>query len=582
MEKYVYQDVQLFLEGDIWIDGQKEIELRNSGGGAVVEALISRYRHVGDDFLKAVKGGFRLTLWDRDKQKLIVAVDPFATKPIYYLVQNGRFAFGPGVSCISRVPGFDREVDPNVLYFYLNHSFVPAPHSIYRKIRRLEPGQYIVWHKENLSIRQYWDIQYNEDQRLSADIASDLVYAGVDRALQFYVASQSCTETEMGAFLSGGTDSSTLVGLLSKIQNKPVNAFSVGFDEQAYNEIHYARVAAKHYGAVAHECFVSPEDALKALPVLAESFDEPFGNSSAIPTYFCLRMAKEAGVKVMFAGDGGDELFAGNERYLSEKVFLPFDLLPAGAQALSKRVARCLPALYPLGKIRRYIERASEPNPDRFFYYQLFLSRNEGALFTADFMAQVDQAFPLAVPRRHYSNVQSAAALNRLLYLDLKMCIADNDLFKVNRMAESIDIKVCFPYLDRNLAELTGKIPVSLKLKGSEKRYIFKKAFGKLLPEEILKKKKHGFGLPIVGWLRNHSGFKDLARALLLDNSSLQRGYFQRPAMEALFARQEQEAGNLYSSAIWNLMMLELWHQNHFDRLVNPHLGITFASQYGV
>jgi asparagine synthase (glutamine-hydrolysing) len=227
-----------------------------------------------------------------------------------------------------------------------------------------------------------------------------------------------------------------------------------------------------------------------------------------------------------------------------------------------------LPAARPLHKIRRYIERASEPNPARFFHYQLYIKQQSADFLTKDFIQILDEEFPLFMPRRHYQKVTSAAPLNRLLYIDLKMCIADNDLFKVNRMAEASGVKVCYPYLDRNLAEMTGKIPAHLKLKGFEKRYIFKKAFGKLLPEEILRKKKHGFGLPVARWLRDHPGFRELTRSLLLDAKPLQRGYFKRKGLEKLLQKHDKESSDYYGPFIWNLMMLELWHQKYWDRAV--------------
>jgi asparagine synthase (glutamine-hydrolysing) len=171
------------------------------------------------------------------------------------------------------------------------------------------------------------------------------------------------------------------------------------------------------------------------------------------------------------------------------------------------------------------------------------------------------------MPREHYRKVIAAAPLNRLLYMDLKMCIADNDLFKVNRMAEALGVKVCYPYLDRGLAEITGKLPVGLKLKGFQKRYIFKRAFAKLLPEEILRKKKHGFGLPIAHWLRTHAGFRETAHSLLLDTSAMQRGYFNRSALEKLLRQHDEEKSDFYGTFIWNIMMLELWHRNHKDKL---------------
>ncbi len=561
------RDCRLLLDGDVGVASGCSVSQAIASQPLAVDEIINRYDTLGAEFLRDLKGGFRLVLWDLRKQTLIVAVDPFATKAIYYFEKGGNLAVAGKVSDLNHHPAFDREIDPNVLFFYLNYSFVPAPHSIYRGARRLQPGQYLVWRKKHLSVNQYWDIEYAEDFNLTEAAAANQVYDSVEGALRFSISSHGQSPDRLGAFLSGGTDSSTLVGLLAKAQSSPVKTFSVGFTEQAYNEIEYARIAAKQFGAAAHECFVSADDALKAMPVLASSFDEPFGNSSAIPTYFCLRTAKEAGVTTMLAGDGGDELFGGNERYLSERLFLPYDRLSPQLQKLSLGIGRLLPqSVFPLSKVRRYMERASEPNPDRFYHYQLFISQNAGEYFTPEFLTQVDPEFVLAPARYYYGGVPNTSALNRLLYMDLKMCIADNDLFKVNRMAEALDINVQYPYLDRDVAELTGRIPASLKLKGTKKRYIFKRAFQNLLPQEILNKTKHGFGLPVAGWIRRHQQFREMARSLLLDRTSVERGYFKRIALETVLEKHEREPSDFYGQYIWYFMMLELWHRDHFER----------------
>jgi asparagine synthase (glutamine-hydrolysing) len=560
------EGIRFFVEGDIQIGEAPLLDANGPARSKVAQALLDHYRKRGDAFVEDLHGGFRLALWDSEKQKLLLAVDPFGTRSLYYCCANGTVIFAPKISYVAASPFVSKEIDPNAIYFFLNHSFIPAPYTIYRGIKRLEPGQCLLWQSGSVSVRQYWDIEYHEDQTLRADTAADLIRSSVECSVRSLLeAHDSCPEN-IGAFLSGGTDSSTLVGLMSQLGRGRVKSFSVGFAEERYNEIRYARIAAARFNADAHERFVSADDALAAVPVLAAHFDEPFANASAIPTYFCLRAAKDAGINVMFAGDGGDELFAGNERYLGEKHFLPFDMLPPTLQVLSKRIGTSLPAVYPLTRVRRYIERASEPNPDRFFHYQLYIRQQSREFLTDDFTATLDQEFPLEMPRRHFRKVASATALNRLLYMDLKMCIADNDLFKVNRMAEASGVKVCYPYLQRNLAELTGTIPAGLKLKGSEKRYIFKKAFEKLLPEEILRKKKHGFGLPVARWLRTHAGFKDIARSLLLDAKPLQRGYFRRTGLETLLQKHDHESSDYYGPFIWNLMMLELWHQKYCDQ----------------
>jgi asparagine synthase (glutamine-hydrolysing) len=557
--------IKYFLDGAIRINGDKLSDTHGPNRTGLCDALLKSYRAKGENFLNDLTGGFRLALWDSDKKKLLVAVDPFATRPIYFSSAKGMFRFAPRISCFSNVPGFAKTIDSNALYFYLNHSFIPAPFTAYREIRRLEPGHYLCWQDGKVRIRQYWDLKYDEDFGLNESQAAELIRSSVEESVRSCLDAQPCDGSELGAFLSGGTDSSTLVGLMTNVSGERIKTFSVGFSEEQYNEIEYARIAANHYGADSHERFVSAAEALSLMPLLARQFDEPCGNSSAIPTYFCLRSARDNGVKVMFAGDGGDELFGGNERYLAEKYFLPFDIAPNSMQLMMARMAACLPPVYPVTKISRYFEQASLPNPKRFFRYQVFVSEHMDEFLTDDFRRDIDRDFELRIPQQHYRNVSSAAPLNRLLYMDLKMCIADNDLFKVNQMADAAGVDVCYPYLDRSLAELTGKIPASLKVRGLQKRYVFKKAFQNLLPEEILRKKKHGFGMPTGEWLRHHGGFRDLARSLLLEPRALQRGYFKRSALEQLLKRHDEETSAYYGTYIWYFMMLELWHRHHVE-----------------
>jgi asparagine synthase (glutamine-hydrolysing) len=224
-----------------------------------------------------------------------------------------------------------------------------------------------------------------------------------------------------------------------------------------------------------------------------------------------------------------------------------------------------LPSTFPFGKVRNYVRRSNLANPERFFSYELYLHQHTTEFFTDEFMKLLDPEFALSVPRNYYRSVAGAGLINRLLYMDLKLAIGDNDLFKVNRVAEGFGLKVRYPYLDQRLAALTAKIPVHLKIRGFQKRYIFKEAFSELLPRETLLKKKHGFGLPTGDWLRRDPGFRDLARSLLLDSRSLERGYFRPGALERLLRSHDEEKSNYYASIIWNFMMLELWHRTHVD-----------------
>jgi asparagine synthase (glutamine-hydrolysing) len=275
-------------------------------------------------------------------------------------------------------------------------------------------------------------------------------------------------------------------------------------------------------------------------------------------------MACEAGVTVMFAGDGGDELFAGNERYVTEKVFTLYHKIPSTLRPPIDHLVELFPPISPFTKVSSYIRKAKLMPIERFFSYQLYFKDHANEYFSDEFRGSLDLDFPNRIHQRHYLNAgEEVDPLNRLLFMDLKLAIADNDLFKVNRSAEIFGVRVVYPYLDKTVAFASARIPARLKLKGWRKRYIFKKAFMNLLPNEILIKKKHGFGLPTGDWLRTHSGFRDLARSLLLDQRSINRGYFRRKALEDLLRRHDSEMTSYFGSQIWNVMMLELWHRVH-------------------
>ena len=561
---FVKNELSLFVDGFVDVDGGA-VSVTSRGEDGFADRLMSLYKREGARFLKRLRGSFALALWDTSDRRLILAVDPFATRSLYYWSNFDRLAFAPRLSFFSKHTDIPREIDRNIIYFYLNHSFVPGPFTIYQNIKRLEPGQCLVWEEGRGSLQQYWDMTYCEERNVPEEVVCEHLRAAVEESLRFYLRYLNLEPAECGAFLSGGTDSSTVVGLLSQITQQSVNTFSVGFDEERYNEIYYARIAASHFRGEPHEYFVRPDEALDAISLMAREYEEPFGNSSAIPTYFCLKMAREAGVNHMFAGDGGDELFGGNERYLTEKVFTLYHAIPGWIRRGTDAIAEVLPMANPWSKLRNYVHKANQPVPDRFFCYQLYFRDHASEYFTNEFQSSIDADFPIRIPRRHYERVGDISPLNRLLYMDLKMAIADNDLFKVNRMAEALGIQVWYPYLDTHVAAMSGRIPAELKLRRWTKRYIFKKAFGDLLPREILTKTKHGFGLPTGDWLRTHAGFRDLAHSLLLDSRSKQRGYFQPRALKKLLKKHDEESSGYYGSQIWNFMMLELWHRNHVD-----------------
>ena len=514
-----------------------------------------------------LRGAFALAVWNERARRLVLAVDRLGFRRLYY--STGGAADGAALAFASRaattlaLAGGPATVDPEAVYAYLNLGTVPAPASIFRAVRRLPPGSRLVWQDGETTVAPWWDMRYAERRQPLAEAATALreaTEAAVREQLDGLDAKRA------GAFLSGGTDSSTVVGLMGRASGEQPQAFSIGFAEARYNELDYAVLAARHFGAAHYTRVVGADDALAAVPELVDAYDEPFGNNSAIPTYLCARLARETGVETLLAGDGGDEIFGGNERYRREQVLARYRLLPAPVRrGLVEPLLRALPngGMTPLGKAQRYVERASAPNPRRFYSTEFYVMRERAQILAPEFLAQVALDAPERVAQRHFDAAAGTAELNRLMYVDLKITLGDNDLFKVTRSAARAGVTVRFPLLDHRLVELTGTLPAWHKVRGTEKRYLFKRAFAPLLPREILAKTKHGFGLPVADWLRTHPGFRALLHDTLGAAAARQRGYFAPGAVDDLIRRHDAGTTPFYGDILWTILMLELWHLRH-------------------
>ena len=534
-----------------------------SAGTSSARALEQLYARYGTDFVTRLRGAFAIVIWVPAQRRLVLVSDRLGFRRLYYAVSDEGVAFGSRVKSPLALPGSSPALDPDAIYAYLNFGTVPAPQSIYREIRRLAPGHTLVWENGRTTLHKYWDVVYSEHS-IGKLAAARALYGQTAEAVQQTLTGLQTKET--GAFLSGGTDSSAVVGLASRLTGERVQAFSIGFQEERYNELEYAELAARHFDAAHYARVVTADEALRCLPDIVSAYDEPFGNNSALPAYLCARYARETGVRVLLAGDGGDEIFGGNERYRREAILARYRRIPAALRrGLIEPVMRRFPADAPglTGKARRYVERASLPNPDRFYSSEFFVNQNRGWLLHPDFEIATTPDWPLRVARGHFEGAAGASELNRLLHVDLKITLADNDLFKVARTAEAAGLGVRFPLLDHPLVEFMATLPASYKVRGTEKRYIFKQAFRDLLPKEILAKVKHGFGLPTSDWLKKHPGFRELGRDTLLSRRSLDRGYFAPGAVEELFRLHEADHTPFYGDRLWTLLMLELWHQRH-------------------
>ncbi|HET8579230.1 MAG TPA: asparagine synthase-related protein [Methylomirabilota bacterium] len=547
---------------DLDLTNPDELQLA-AGPDAAARALEEGYRRQGAAFLGRLRGAFAIALWWPRERRLVIAADQLGIRRLYYAAGPEGFAFGTRARLPLDLLGAPRDIDPDSVYAYLNFATIPAPRTIYRDARRLPPGQVLCWEDGTLRIEPYWDIQY-EERRLSRAVAAPALFRHTEEAVREALRGTDIKQT--GAFLSGGTDSSTVVGLMKRITGERVNAFSIGFLESRYDESQYAELTARHFDTAHYTRVVTPDDAFVCLPEIVEAYDEPYGNNAALPTYLCARLAQETGMRLLLAGDGGDEIFGGNERYARERLFARYRLIPAALRrGLIEPILRAVPPgrMDLLGKAQRYVQRAAQPNPERFFATEFFIGQERERLLHPDFRAAITPDLPMRIARGHYEAVRTRSELNRLLYVDLKITIGDDDLFKVTRMAELAGLAVRFPMLDPRLVEFMGTLPAWHKVRATEKRHLFKRAFSALLPAATLAKVKHGFGLPISDWLRSHRPFRELARDTLLSSRSLGRGYFAPGAVEELFRLHENDRTPFYGDTLWTLLMLELWHQRH-------------------
>ncbi len=535
--------------------------LRPGEGG-----LIGRlYAQEGAAFVRRLRGAFAVAIWDRRQGQLLLAADQMGIRRLYYSVGGPETVFASRVSAILAAPGVRTQVDPQAIYDYLNFRFIPAPATPFTGVRRLPPAYGLVVGSGHTKLQPFWDMSYPEEQ-LSEERAATQLYRLTHQAVADTMTGLDPRMT--GAFVSGGTDSSTVLGLMTYVTREPTSAFSIGFNEQSYDEMHYAKLAAERFGARHYTRRITAADAFEALPRLVDAYDEPFGNNSMLGTFICAQLARDHGVTWLLAGDGGDEIFGGNERYRMDRVFARYGRVPALLRrGLLEPILMGLPDGLPgpFGKAQRYIRRANLPNPRRFYSYEFHVAQNAEALLMPDFHRATAPEGPWRRLEEHYHRVQATSELNRLLYLDLKLTIADNDLYKVTRTAELAGVGVRFPLLTLPLVEFTGTLPAAFKLRGLEKRYLFKRAFRGLLPREILAKRKHGFGVPTADWLKNDARFRGLARDTLLSTRALQRGYFRREALERLFALHADDSTPFYGDILWSFLMLELWHQRHMD-----------------
>ncbi len=558
-------------DGDIviyWGELYNAKELASSGSPPPGETLCGPaaivwhlYRRNGAAMLETLNGQFALVAWLGRPRRLFAAADRFGTMPLRCYLDESQFVVATRSDHIRRCPGVQAAIDPQAVYDYVAFGMIPAPATAYRNIRKIACREYVEY-DGRLYVGGHSPLRFPEDARASRREMYGRTHAVIEQAVTRRLPPRKDDAT-IGAFLSGGLDSSTVLGKMCEHLGRGADAFTVGFDEPRFNELHYARIAARHFGAALHEHLVTPEHTLEAIDAILDQYDEPFGNSSAVPVYHCAKFANEHGKHVLLAGDGGDEIFAGNPQYLTDKVFETYQHVP---RPLRKLLIEPLVFGFPFGsrvrlieRARKYIRRSNTPNPERLFSYGFLETVGPAAIFHEEFLRQVAPDHPWQTRRQCYRSAQAVSEVNRVLNVDLHFVVSDSDIRKVTEMSGRAGVRVRYPMLDPDVVALAGSLPGRWLLRGYRLRAFYKEAMEGYLPPEIIAKKKHGFGLPFSVWLRGHAGLRERMQTAFSDPQAAGFRVFREGFLDELVRRYEADETNYYGSVIWVLMMLMLW-----------------------
>lgn len=519
--------------------------------------LLRALQAQGKDALARIGGDFALAAWDGKQRRGLLAVDRSGVNQLVYGRANGSLAFASNLDMVAAFPGVRRELSQQGIFDYLFYHVSPGPQTIYTDLLRVPPGHCVEFGPEGVAAPgAYWSMQFHEQRDQPQDALKHEFISLMQAAVQ-----EASEGVASGAFLSGGTDSSTVSGMLSRASSEPARTFSIGFDVAGYDEMEYARIAAKHFGCEHHEYYVTPKDVVDAVPKIAASYDQPFGNASAVPTYYCAKLARDHGVTRLLAGDGGDELFGGNERYAKHHLLSLYQSVPSGLRRLLiEPLLLSTPGVQripPLRKLRSYVEQARPAMPQRYTSYNLLMFLGNANVFSPDFLASIDAEHPQRLLADAHAPFANASLINQMQGIDMRFTLADGDLPKVTHMCELAGVDVAFPMLDERVIEFSERLGSDLKLRGTHLRWFFKQALNDFLPPAVIAKHKHGFGLPVGEWLIGHQPLFDLAA----DSIGLlrHRGIVEPRFIDDLLDTKLREHPAYFGTMVWVLMMLGLW-----------------------
>jgi len=565
------ESVWVTFNGEIY--NFQELRKRLEGQGhrfkthSDTEVIVHAYEQYGSDCVSHLRGMFAFAVWDVPGRQLLLARDRVGKKPLFYALAAGQLIFASELQALIQHPEISREIDPAAIDDYLTYGYIPAPTTVYRNVRKLPPAHYLTCRlepggsrPEELRLERYWRLEYTPKQTLTEEEAEQ----GLLEVLTEAVRLRLIADVPLGALLSGGVDSSVVVALMSRLSSQPVKTFSIGFEEREFDELPYARALARQYGTDHHEMVVRPST-LEVLPTLVRHYGEPYADSSAVPSYHVAQLTRNH-VKVALNGDGGDESFAGYERYLGSMVADKFRWVPPVVlRGLGGLATMLCPASLPrrsrFRQAGRFLTAAGLPRGQRYLRWVSCLSSaRKTALYTPEFRSRLADHDAEAWLLAEFGKVQSegTSALDTLLAVDVRSYLPEDLLVKMDIATMACSLEARSPFLDHKVMEFAATLPARYKVRGTTLKYVLKKAASRLLPPETLHRRKMGFGVPVGAWMRNE--LRPLVQDVLLAPEARTRCYFQ-PGPLRQMVEEHMQGKQEHAFQLWALLWLEMWHR---------------------
>ena len=559
------RSLAIVFNGEIYNHDDIRLELLAKGHQfrtkADTEAIIHAYEEWGVDCVEKLNGMFAFAIWDGRKQRLFLARDRIGIKPLYYYQDNDQLVFGSELKSIVQISSVPREIEPKALDTFLTFEYIPSPYSIFKNVFKLPPGHWMIYEDGQAKVRPYWNLEYQK-----SELSEKQLFQKFDELLEDAINIRLMSDVPLGAFLSGGLDSSTIVAMMRR-RNESVKSFSIGFDDPTYNELPYARAVAEHFNTEHFEEIITPDVAHLTEKILW-MLDEPFGDFSVFPTYLVSEMARK-NVKVVLSGDGGDELLAGYDTYIAQKVAQRYAKLPSFLRkGMIEPIVNALPPTNKkkgfINKSKRFIEGARLSDHLQHVRWMIFMqSAEKEMLYSADFSDSLHGYNSFGFIEDYFRRSASDEPLDQQEYVDIKSYLVDDILVKVDRMSMANSLEARVPFLDHRFVEFAATLPGSLRLNGKRTKHILKASLERELPNQIINRGKEGFSIPIKNWMKNE--LKPMMLDSLSESNVREKGFFDPKFVNRLVDEHLKGEEN-HSHRLWALMVFHMWYDLYMKK----------------